>query len=83
MYITENSVTINGFKSNKWTLTYGVPQGSEIGPSLFPKYVNDLCHAIIFWHVHHFADDTNLLHINKSSKMLNKPINYYLKNLSN
>ena len=32
---------------------------------------------------HYFADGTNFLHINKSPKMLNKLINYDLKNLSN
>ena len=45
--------------------------------------INDLCHAIRFCHVHHFPDDTNLLHINKSPKMLNQLIKYDLKNLSN
>ena len=34
-------------------------------------------------YIHHFANDTNLLHINKSPKMLNKLINYNLKNFSN
>ena len=47
-------------------------------------YINDSCHAIIIsCHVHHFDDDTNLLQINKNSKMLNKLISYDLKNFSN
>ena len=76
-------VSINGFKSNTSTATCGVLQGSVLGTLLFLIYMNDLCHAIRFCHVHHFADGTNLLHINKSPKMLNKLINYDLKNLSN
>lgn len=45
-------------------------------------YINDLHLAIKHSKVHHFADDTNLLHINKSIKNLNKIVNYDLKNLS-
>ena len=33
--------------------------------------------------INYFTDDTNLLHINKSPKMLNKLINYDMNNLSN
>ena len=33
--------------------------------------------------VHHFADDTNLLHINDSIKKLNKAVNSDLRNLTN
>ena len=32
---------------------------------------------------HHFADDTNLLHINDSIKKLNKAVNSDLRNLTN
>ena len=38
--------------------------------------------AIKFCIGHRFADDTNLLHVSKSNKKLNKFVNFYLKNLS-
>ena len=44
-------------------------------------YINDLNVAIKHCKVHHFADDTNLLNINKSPKHRNKFI-IDLKNLT-
>ena len=75
-------VSINGFNSKDLPISYGVPQGSVLGP-LFLLYINDLHTAIKFCTVHHFADDTNLLHISKSIKKLNKFVNFDLEDLSN
>ena len=64
-------VSINGFNSKDLPISCGVLQGSVPGPLLLLLYINDLHTAIKFCWVHHFADDTNLLHISNSIKKLN------------
>ena len=60
-----------------------VRQGFILGPLLFLIYISDLNCAIRYCSVHHFADDTNVLHYNNSVKRMNKQVNQYLKNLTN
>ena len=76
-YLTDlkQSVPINGFNSDMSTLTFSVPQGSVLEPLLFFIYIIDLNLAIKDCQVHYFADDTDLLNINKSPKSLNRLIN--------
>ena len=76
-------VSINGFNSSPLSVKCGVPQGSILGPLLFLIYINDLHQSIKTSTVHHFADDTNILHINKSYKKLCLNINHDLTCLSN
>ena len=75
-------VSINGHDSNLASVLYGLPQGSVLGPLLFLIYINDLNQAIKFCKVHHFADDTNLVHSSKSITNLNKYVNLDMKNLT-
>ena len=59
-------VSINGYDSNLADVKFGVPQGSVLAPLFFLIYVNDLKQVLKFCKIHHFADDTNLLHFSKS-----------------
>ena len=62
--------------SEKLIITHGVPQGSAIGSLLFRLYINDLHKTMMHYSLHHFADDTNILIIDKSLKKINKHINH-------
>ena len=67
--------SINKSQSSKTELKYDVPQGSVLEPILFILFVNDPHKNIEFRTVHQFADDTNMLLVEKSLKKLNKHIN--------
>ena len=71
-------VSINGYDFSLADAKIDVPQGSVLDLLLFLVYVNDLNQAL---KVHHFADDTNLIHFSKSVYRLNKNVNLDLKNL--
>ena len=71
--------SINKSQSGKRELKYGVPQGSVLGPLFIILFINDLHKNVEFSTVHHFADDTNILLVEKSLKKINKHINRDLK----
>jgi len=61
---------LQNFESELECVTYGVPQGSVLGPLLFLIYVNDIQYAITDAKIKLFADDTNLFFHSKDTGKL-------------
>ena len=80
-YLSNQYVSINGYKSGIGAINCGVPQGSVLGTLLLLLCINDLNQAMKVCKFHHFADDTNHLCLSNSMKKLNKLVNADLKNL--
>ncbi|CAG9121615.1 unnamed protein product [Plutella xylostella] len=64
-YLTNRTqrVKIGNLTSSDLPVTFGVPQGSVLGPSLFLIYINELClHTPVNGRIFSFADDTALVY---------------------
>ena len=82
-YLTDRKqyVCVNNCCSDYRTITYGVPQGSILGPTLFSLYVNDIVDDSNFT-TRLFADDTVLMLHEKicPSLILKSSLNYIKSN---
>ena len=70
--------SVNRFNSLPCLISHGVSQGSVLGPILLIIFINHLPKSIRHSQMLHFADDTNLLYINKIMNKINKHINHDL-----
>ena len=77
-YISYNGNKCTTFES----ITYGVPQGSIVGPLLFLVYVNDLPNATNILDPIMFADDKNLFYSHHDIKTLFSTVNEELEKLA-
>ena len=82
-YLTDRSqsICINGISSDHQSVTFGVPQGSALGPLLFIMYVNDLPSAVSICNVELYADDTLLYFANKSVSTIENNLTLDLANV--
>ena len=80
-YLSNRSqfVHVNGFNSQKKTITCGVPQGSLLGPLLFVIYINDFHRSSEKLSFILFADDSNLFFSHPDPNILARTVNEELK----
>ena len=81
-YLTNRCFIVNVGKdfSSPGKLSYGVPQGSILGPLLFLLYVNDMPQAVKY-DLLLYANDTCLMYTGKDIKMIEEQLNTDLSSL--
>ena len=67
-------VTVNGIRSEKETVSCGIPQGSILGPLLFSLFINDLHLTLkeVVSAVDLYADDTTIYDIQRDKTLLQR-----------
>ena len=75
-------VVLNNYTSSTKNISFGVPQGSILGPLLFILYVNDITNCSKYLHFILFADDTNLFYSCSDINVLFQTVNAELAKLA-
>jgi len=63
-------IDILGETSEEYSINHGVPQGSNLGPTLFNLYASDLHYFLRSLHLIQFADDTSFLAVGNDLNLL-------------
>ena len=74
-------VNVNNVFSEKYNISWGVPQGSILGPLLFLLYINDIQKFILNGTALLYADDTTLIFSHKDPSILQSLVNHDLNNV--
>ena len=75
-------VSYLGIQSNTMVMSFGVPQGSVLGPLLFILYSNDTPNSLIHCNTILFADDMTVYIAGDNQQALYDQVNTDLKNLT-
>lgn len=68
----QQQVKVGGHISDHRLVTWGIPQGTVIGPILFSIYINDLCNLDVNGMLKSFADDTILCIIGRTRDIVHR-----------
>jgi hypothetical protein len=82
LYNRYQYVSMSEFNSTSLPTTYGIPQGSILGPLLFLIYINDLHNAVTDTEPILFADDNTLAYASNTLQSLFSTINRSLVELN-
>ena len=84
-YLTNRTqrCSVNGCLSDFTTLKCGVPQGTILGPLLFPIYINDLPNYLSFSIPRMYADDTHITYAGSDLHLIQSSLPHDLEKLSN
>ena len=68
-------MSLENVTSDSMDISYGVPQGSILGPLLFTLYINDLPSVTKTCKVILYADDTAIIYSDKQKEQIEKHLN--------